>query len=276
MKIPQLIFAACLAFCAAPAFADRDIVYSARYYAPPGSHRTSYFHIYRINPDGTGKTQLTFSAADDQYDPRWSADGKRITFYVNDGVGWGGLYEISADGGRRRLIKRLLEAPTIPDAPPVSGYRLENTDSAENSPTALDIDTHTLISVKTGRRLVLSVPEHDSLYDDLLPVPGGGIIYAANNHNTTVGTDYLFYKLDPATGKLRYLTEGRFLAWSPDGLRFCSAPGRDTIAYEKRPGRKDRLVWFAPLFVRAAGGGPMRQLTPRLSYVTAADWRKEK
>ena len=57
------------------AHADRDIVYSARYYAPPGSHRTSHFHIYRINPDGTGKTQLTFGMLDD-YAPKWSADGK--------------------------------------------------------------------------------------------------------------------------------------------------------------------------------------------------------
>jgi len=48
------LFALCI-FSAVSAHADRDILYAARYYAPPGSHRTSHFHLYRINPDGTGK-----------------------------------------------------------------------------------------------------------------------------------------------------------------------------------------------------------------------------
>ncbi len=55
------------------------------------------------------------------------------------------------------------------------------------------------------------------------------------------------------------------------------APGRDTTPYDKRanprPGSAFRLVWTAPRSIRAAAGGPMRALTPRLSYVTAADWR---
>ena len=59
--------------------ADRDIVYAARYYAPPGSHRTSHFHLYRISPDGTGKTQLTFGSNDED-EPRWSPDKKHILF----------------------------------------------------------------------------------------------------------------------------------------------------------------------------------------------------
>jgi len=102
------------------------------------------------------------------------------------------------------------------------------------------------------------------------------LVYALNNHNSTVGTDYLFFLANIKTGEMQYLTEGQFLAWSPDGSRFCTAPGRDTTSYEKRAGRDDRTVWAAPLYVRKITDGPMRALTPRLSWVTGADWRKDK
>ena len=107
--------------------------------------------------------------------------------------------------------------------------------------------------------------------DVLLPMPGQDLVYAANDHNSTVGVEFEFFRLRPETGALRRLTEGQFLAWSPDGLRFCTAPGRDTTPYEKRKEpyavktgasaeeREEdlyRIVWFAPLYVEAAGGGP--------------------
>lgn len=59
--------------------ATGDIVFSARYYYLPSSHKRSHFHLYRINPDGSGKRQLTFGKADDLA-PLWSPDGARITF----------------------------------------------------------------------------------------------------------------------------------------------------------------------------------------------------
>lgn len=260
-----------LTLCTARASADRGIVYAARYYAPPGSHRTSHFHIYRINPDGTGKTPLTFGVTD-QTDPSWSLDGKQITFIANSAnSALPVLCRMDADGQNQRVLRTLRESETLP-VPPTPGYRLENTDPATDTGT----ETHTLINLKTGRRLILPVPPDDQWLGLLLPMPSPGLVYASNNHNSTVGTDYLFYRVSPNTGAMRYLTEGQFLAWSPDGSRFCVAPGRDTTFYEHRPGREDRLVWVAPLYVRAAGGGPMRQITPRLSYVMGADWRKAK
>lgn len=146
---------------------------------------------------------------------------------------------------------------------------------------------HILINLKTNTRLTLKVPVNGDGNDVLLPMPRTDLVYAVDNHNSTVGTDYLFYRLNPHMGVLNYLTKGQFLAWSPDGTRFCVAPGRDTTPYEKRKepylvqdfGQTDaqyRTVWFAPLYVRAAAGGPMKQITPRLSYVTGADWRREK
>ncbi len=259
-----------LSVCAIRASADRDIVYSARYYAPPGSRQTSHFHIYRINPDGTGKTQLTFGAYDEEV-PQWTDGGRHVTFLSYDGTASVKLCQINADGSKRRVLRTLGETEVVP-APPTPGYRLENIIAdTGNAPTQ-----HILINAETGQRQTLAVPEHDDDNDALLPMPGTDIVYAANNHNSTVGTDYFFYRLNPSTGVLRPLTGGQFLAWSPDGSRFCVARGRDTAVYEKRPDGRDRLVWFAPLYVRAAGGGPMRQLTPRLSWVIGADWRKDK
>jgi hypothetical protein len=60
---------------------DRPIVYAARYYYPPNqkTEKHSYSHLYRINPDGSGKQQLTFDNNDD-VSPRWSPDGKQVLF----------------------------------------------------------------------------------------------------------------------------------------------------------------------------------------------------
>jgi len=268
--------------------ADRDIVYAARYYAPPGSHRTSHFHLYRINPDGTGRTQLTFGAGDEER-PHWSADGLRVRFVEDTESPWlQTLCEVNANGGRRRVLKKLTDRASPEDLHEdlqTPRYRLENSEASRADAP----DQHILIDLQTGRRQTLTVPEHTDLNDLLMPMLGGALVYAANNHNSTVGTDYLFYRLTPETGMLHYLTEGQFLAWSPDGLRFCTAPGQDTIPYQKRHDpfavSKDaspeervageyRLVWSAPLYIRATVGGPMRALTPRLSYVMGADWRR--
>lgn len=260
-----------LLFLCGAAHADRDIVYSARYYAPPGSHRTSHFHIYRISPDGTGRTQLTFGKADEEM-PQWSSSGRQITYLENTQTSKPLLLcEINADGSGRRVLKIVTDGTDRPP-PAVPGYRLENAEADDGTDAR-----HVLINLKTGRRLALTVPSHEGgneRDDALLPLPGHGLIYVLNNHNSTLGIDSLFYQLSPETGELRYLTEGQFLTWSSDGTRFCTAPGRGLAQYGAWPDKRERDVWSAPLFIRATAGGPMTPLTPRLSYVTGADWRK--
>ncbi len=344
--------------------AGGDIVYAARYYAPPGGHRTTHAHLYRISPDGTGRVQLTAGMADDDL-PLWSPDGRKIVFLRTGPSGQTTLCLLGDSGGSIRTLHPagpvgLADAYAYHWSPDGKTLAVVHENSDKNTVVSVSLmDTRTwrvtrrfpgasrcwwspdsrrvFLVGADGSRIVtlpsgLETPLAAALYQPrwltadtvagfpsedhrpqpvlrlvgldgkekkTLPVklpaayrdfePGGqdtlfpgpphqnALVYALNNHNSTVGTDYLFLLLPAATGETRYLTQGQFLSWSPDGSRLCTAPGRDTTPYEKRtdprPGDPYRLVWSAPLYVRAASGGPMKALTPRLSYVTAADWR---
>lgn len=56
------------------------IVYAARYYTTKELTVGSYAHLYLINPDGTGRKQITFARTND-YEPHWSEDGRFIYFH---------------------------------------------------------------------------------------------------------------------------------------------------------------------------------------------------
>jgi|GEM_PF-2926153 hypothetical protein len=79
-KLPTVLLIGLLLLTAAgAAYAHGEIVYSARYYLTPGSKGHSYYHIYRIDPDGKNRVQLTFDKIDD-YDPQWRSNGTQIAF----------------------------------------------------------------------------------------------------------------------------------------------------------------------------------------------------
>jgi hypothetical protein len=91
--------------------ADCDIVYAARYYYPPRSqHGLSHSHLYRINPDGTGRTRLTSGSRDD-YEPRWSPDGRWIA-YRHDPYGSEDSVRVcDANGHHAKVIWRIIKSP---------------------------------------------------------------------------------------------------------------------------------------------------------------------
>ena len=88
------------------AFADGDLVYSARYYLPPNARGTSHFHVYRINPDGTGRRQLTFGSADD-FDARWEPDGRAVFFVRSHTTGPDAFCRVKASGGKVTTLMTL-------------------------------------------------------------------------------------------------------------------------------------------------------------------------
>ena len=81
-----------------------QIIYSARYYSPPGSGATSHAHLYSITPRGGKPQQLTFGRQDESV-PRISPDGRTLAFTrMHDD----GSSEICALDLRTRRIKIVL------------------------------------------------------------------------------------------------------------------------------------------------------------------------
>lgn len=213
-----------LAGISGSAHADRDIIYAARYYALPGSHRTSHFHLYRVNPDGSGRTQLTFGRMDESV-PRWSPDGQQILFTREASTGHSLLCLVAARGG---AVSKVMERgkPSGED-----GY---------------------LYRCSPGGRTVAV------MYEDY-----------AGNRQTSV------FLLDMRTRQARRLPGATDFFWSPDGRRFCTAPGRDTLPYSKWPDGTVRTVWAVPLQVGSVKGSKLKTISRGLVWVIGADWRKK-
>lgn len=74
---------------------DRDIVYSARYYSR--GPEITHYHLWRINSDGTGRTQITSGTNDDD-SPIWLPDGKTI-FFIRRGEGTNTFCTVQKEGG---------------------------------------------------------------------------------------------------------------------------------------------------------------------------------
>lgn len=77
-----------------------DIVYSARYYQQ--GTRPSHYKIWRINPSGSGRMQVTSGNTED-HSPLWLADGKTILF-VRKTAKTCKLCTVSERGGRVREL----------------------------------------------------------------------------------------------------------------------------------------------------------------------------
>jgi Tol biopolymer transport system component len=70
--------------------------------------------IFTVNPDGSGETQLTFSADGHAVAPDWSPDGTKIIFQ-GDQTGNQQIYEMNGDGSARH---QLITDPGFDDLSP--------------------------------------------------------------------------------------------------------------------------------------------------------------
>ena len=340
-----------------PCVADRDIVYAARYYFPPGSKMRSYFHIYRINADGSGRTQVT-SGRQDDIAPRWSPDGSKILFLRGAGETMSSVCVVGASGGQVRTLfstknggyawgpawspdgRRvafsismspdynsyvwLLESKTFRSRKICRGwasawspdgkrlYIIENDERGK----ILDLRTGRIVVLKgrtggglwlnnralvvysadepgdkpvlrilhpdgTLRRWILvamSPDDYDytgfgAFPDALYSVPGdsSNLIYGLCNYNSTNGRSEIFYRVNLKTGKVKRLTDGQYLAWSPDGDQFCTGSCRDLADYGRR-----KFVWVSTLSVFSMGTGDKKPIVSGLVWVDGLDWRNTK
>src|SRR5215216_5022928 len=91
------------------------------------------FEIYTINPDGSGKTQLTHNDTD-ELDLAYSPDGKKIVYSGQDGPkGDLEIYTINASGGDKFQVTHNDVDEEWPTYSP-SGKRIAYTELALNEP----------------------------------------------------------------------------------------------------------------------------------------------
>jgi len=85
----------------------QHIAFVRREVAPTEGGPTPFAHIFVMNSDGTGVTQLTHGN-DSECCPRWSAQGTHIMFNSTRAGGWN-IYTMRADGSN---IQQVISSPT--------------------------------------------------------------------------------------------------------------------------------------------------------------------
>jgi dipeptidyl aminopeptidase/acylaminoacyl peptidase len=172
-----------LAVMLSAARADYDIVYSARYYNPPGRRGLTHWHLYRINPGGTNRRQLTFGTQDDLM-PRWSPDGKQIAFVrtlYEEYEPPSALYLIPATGGAPRRLLNLSEVRELSWSPDGKTLAI----IAERGKDDQRVDKLLLLDPRTRHLRTLGATEQAAWSPDSRYVLGcGGHILEARNGRT--------------------------------------------------------------------------------------------
>ena len=75
------------------------------------------FEIYTINPDGSGRRQITHNTTNDMF-PAYSPSGRRIAYSGYDGTDTE-IYSIAIDGGARKRLTRNATPDVLPNVLPV-------------------------------------------------------------------------------------------------------------------------------------------------------------
>ena len=199
---------------------------------------------------------------------------------------------MDANGSRQQRLGAV-KAGAWPPKPATPGYKLENNGSATEP------DMYILTALKTGRRLRLTVPDPGVYGNDaLLPMPGGGLVYAANQQEYhEPGELVVCARINVLLpGKLRYLTDWQNDSRGhPKGRAFVACVvERNTTSYALLQGacmpltpattaqeRSDRRatkkrLYVAALQIRTAQDAARLKAnyTRDCRWVTGADWRK--
>ncbi len=175
------------------------------------SDRGGSSDIYRILPDGSGLTRITYDPADEG-DPSWSPDGTRIAFTANRS-GNGDLYVMDAAGGRWTQ----LTCDPADDIHPVwspDGSRIAFVSNRDGDWELLVINAD-----GTGRRQLTHNAAWDS-FPDWSP-DGTRLVYTSRRTG-----NYDLFLLDLTTEADRQLTTSPYSDAHPTW-----SPGGDEIAY---------------------------------------------
>jgi Tol biopolymer transport system component len=244
-----------------------------------GWNRGKDFEIYTINPDGSGKTQLTHNNTDD-LDPSYSPDGKKIVYTGQDGPkGDLEIYTLNSRGGDKFQVTHNDADEEWPTYSP-SGKRIAYADLALNEPGP------NIYSVKAGggdKTLVARDGGVPSYSPD-----GKRIAYECYGRPPRIDTDICtisvrrehklakFIPDNPGGNTLHDVLHHKVHVTNNDTDDFNPdySPDGNRIAYEGFEGRigEDDSDASANIYTIKVGGGGKSRVTNNDAYPLKLSW----
>jgi TolB protein len=268
------------------AFPGRNgkIAYTACLKVPPNAVDW-YFNceIFVMNPDGSGKQRLTHNDPGVDYNPAWSADGRKIAFNSERGNRLQ-IYSMNADGTDQRPLTNETESPLGPSWSP-DGQSIAFT-STRHAPGTYNYEIHLMNADGTGVRQLTQVPvapgediaRGSSEWPRWSP-DGQRIAFMAPSPPNFLGYDIHTIRPD-GTGETALIKPGYQSSpdWSPDGSKFVFY-GEDDDFAELRVMSVDgsseiRLDWPGGFFQHPAWSPNQRKIVADTNvdiYVQNAD-----
>lgn len=215
------------------------------------SNRTGQWEIYRMNPDGTGVTQLTFNSPDYNYSPEWSPNGQQIVFEARRNNNWD-VYVMNADGSNVRQLT------TDPATDRVPAWSPDGNLIAFGSNRRGNFDVYVMNTDGSNARAITTNVSTD-YYPDWSP-DGISLTYQSNR----TGTLQIYrQRIDQDESTALQLTSGSIPkgapAWSPDG---------SLIAYYTNVGQDE----FLDIYVVPANGGQIQPLVTSANNEAVPSW----
>ena len=231
------------------------------------SNRDGNWEIYVMDADGGNPQNLTNDPNDDR-DPSWSPDGKRIVFFSNrdghviDGRSTSEIYVMDANGGNPQNLTNDPNDDRFPSWSP-NGKRIAFVSDRDGPPRYFDIY---VVDADGSNLQRLTNDPRDDRHPSWSP-DGKRIVFGARREGhfeTRFAVTYEIYVMDANGGNQQRLTENRKNdwgpVWSPNGKRIAFASDR-----------KGDLVNIE-IYVMDADGSNLQRLTENRVYDWQPSW----